>query len=134
MGVHYFLEINLDCIMDRIFITNLTIETIIGIYEWERNTRQRIVLDLEMSADIAAAARSENIESTLNYKTLSESLVDFIENSEFQLIETMAERVCEIIQRDFGVRWVKLTLHKPDALPGNTDVGVIIERGEPYHA
>ncbi|MFK7855830.1 MAG: dihydroneopterin aldolase [Granulosicoccus sp.] len=115
--------------MDRIFITDLTVETIIGIYDWERKTRQRVVLDLEMSADIAEAAQSENIESTLNYKTLSESLVDFIEKSEFQLIETMAERVCEIIRQDFGVQWVKLTLHKPDALPGGTDVGVMIERG-----
>ena len=115
--------------MDRIFITGLTIETIIGIYDWERVTRQRVVLDLEMSADIAAAAKVEDVESTLNYKTLSDTLVKFIENSEFQLIETMAESICQIVTQDFGVSWVKLTLHKPDALDGDTDVGVIIERG-----
>lgn len=115
--------------MDRIFIKNLTVETIIGIYDWERTNRQRVILDLEMSADIAEAALTENIDSTLNYKTLSETLTKFIENSEFQLIETMAEQVTGIIQQDFGVQWVKLTLHKPDALPANTDVGVIIERG-----
>lgn len=116
--------------MDRIFIKDLSVETIIGIYDWERTTRQRVILDLEMSADIAKAALAEDVGSTLNYKTLSETLTNFIENSEFQLIETMAERVTDIIRHDFGVRWVKLTLHKPDALPGNTDVGVIIERGE----
>jgi dihydroneopterin aldolase len=115
--------------MDRIFITGLSIQTIIGIYDWERTTRQRVVLDLEMSADIAAAARVEDVGSTLNYKTLSDTLVNYIENSEFQLIETMATKICEIVRQDFGVAWVKLTLHKPDALDGDTDVGVIIERG-----
>lgn len=120
--------------MDRIFITGLTIQTIIGIYDFERITRQRVVLDLEMSADIAAAAKVEDVDGTLNYKTLSDTLVKFIENSEFQLIETMAERICEIIRQDFGVAWVKLTLHKPDALDGDTDVGVIIERGSQPNA
>ncbi len=115
--------------MDRIFISNLTVETIIGIYDVERVTPQRVVLDLEMSADIAHAASTEDIESTLNYKTLSETLTQFLQESQFQLIETMAERVTEIIRQDFGVKWVKLTLHKPDALPGDINVGVIIERG-----
>lgn len=115
--------------MDRIFINNLTVETIIGIYDFERITPQRVVLDLEMSADIARAAATEDIESTLNYKTLSETLTQYLQASQFQLIETMAERVTEIILNDFGVKWVKLTLHKPDALPDDIDVGVIIERG-----
>lgn len=115
--------------MDRIFINNLSVETIIGIYDFERITPQRVVLHLEMSADIAGAAASEDIESTLNYKTLSEALTQYLTESRFQLIETMAEKVTEIVRNDFGVQWVKLTLHKPDALPGDTDVGVIIERG-----
>lgn len=116
--------------MDRIFITGLTVETIIGIFEWERENQQRVILDLELSADVARAAKAEDIESALNYKTLSDTLINFIQDSEFQLIETLAEAVCEIVLRDFAVPWVKLTLHKPDALSGNTDVGVIIERGE----
>lgn len=115
--------------MDRIFINNLTVETIIGIYDHERVTPQRVTLHLEMSADISRAANSENIESTLCYKTVSETLTTFLQQSRFQLVETMAERVTEIVRKDFGVSWVKLTLHKPDALPGETDVGVIIERG-----
>lgn len=117
--------------MDRIFINNLSVETIIGIYDFERVKPQRVIVHLEMSADIAQAALTEDIESTLNYKTLSETLTKFLEQSRFQLIETMAERVTELVRDDFGVRWVKLTLHKPDALPGDTDVGVIIERGAP---
>lgn len=117
--------------MDRIFISNLSVDTIIGIYDVERVTPQRVILHLEMSVDIAKAAATEDIETTLNYKTLSETLSEFLRQSRFQLIETMAERVCEIVRQDFGVQWVKLTLHKPDALPGTTDVGVIIERGTP---
>ena len=116
--------------MDRIFIRNLTVTTIIGIYDEERITPQRVILDLEMSADVAHAASTEDIESTLNYKTLSDALTDFLQGSSFQLIETMAERVADIVRNDFGVDWVKLTLHKPDALPGDIDVGVIIERGK----
>ena len=116
--------------MDRIFIKNLTVETIIGIYDFERVTPQRVTLDLEMSANVAQAASTEDINSTLNYKTLSETLTQFLQDSSFQLIETMAERVTEIVRHDFGVQWVKLTLHKPDALPGDIDVGVIIERGQ----
>jgi len=115
--------------MDRIFIKGLTIQTIIGIYDWERTTKQRVVLDLEMSADIAKAAETEDINSTLNYKSLSDELKNSIENSSFKLIETMAEHICAFIIEEFQVHWVRLTLHKPDALDGDTDVGVVIERG-----
>ena len=115
--------------MDRIFIQNLTVNAIIGIYDAERVTPQTVVLHLEMSADIAAAAATEAIESTLDYEVLSKRVSEFIQESQFQLIETMAEKVCELIRHEFDVQWVKLTLHKPDALPGTIDVGVIIERG-----
>ncbi|MFK7891622.1 MAG: dihydroneopterin aldolase [Granulosicoccus sp.] len=115
--------------MDLIFINNLTVETIIGIYDFERTNRQKIVIDLELSADIAKAAATEDINSALNYKILADTLTDYIADSQFQLIETLAERVTEIVLRDFSVDWVRLTLHKPDALSGETNVGVIIERG-----
>jgi len=120
-----------EALLDKIFITDLRVDTIIGIYDWERTTRQTVSLDIEMSADIAKAAATEDIQDTLNYKTLSKTIENFIDASEFMLIETMAERISEIILRDFGVKWVKLTLHKPGALSNSTDVGVIIERGEP---
>ncbi|NND89776.1 MAG: dihydroneopterin aldolase [Granulosicoccus sp.] len=116
--------------MDRIFVTNLQVDTIIGIYERERMERQCVVLDLEMSADVARAATTDNVENTLNYKILTDHLIDYVGKSEFRLIETLAERITEIIRQDFAVQWVKLTLHKPDALSGSTNVGVIIERGE----
>ncbi|MBN3563751.1 dihydroneopterin aldolase [Aliamphritea spongicola] len=118
--------------MDIVYIKGLEIETIIGIYDWEREIRQRVVLDIEMGTDILSAASSEDVDNTLNYKTISERLIDFIANSEFQLIETMAEEVTKILANEFGVRWVRLQLGKPGAVPAAQDVGIIIERGERF--
>lgn len=120
--------------MDRIFIRDLRIETIIGIYDHERETPQTVVLDLDMAADIAKAAASENIEDALNYHTLSLRLAEFLGSSRFLLIETMAEEVAALIQREFGVSWLRLRLHKPGALPGSTNVGLVIERGQHQRA
>lgn len=114
--------------MDTVFVRDLSIDTIIGIYDHERTQKQTIVLDFDMSFDIARAALSEDIEDALNYKTLTDTIRAFVEGSEFLLIETLAERITSMIIDDFGVANVKLTLHKPNALSGTTDVGVIIER------
>lgn len=118
--------------MDIVFLRDLRIDTVIGIYGWERRTRQTLIFDLEMSADIAPAAASDRIEDTLNYKAVAKRLISFVGNSEFQLVETLAERCAQIIREEFGVRWVRLTLNKKGAVRGASDVGVIIERGERY--
>ena len=115
--------------MDRIFLDELKIETIIGIWEWERKIRQTIIIDLEMSADIARAAASDDVADTLNYKLVAKRLQEFVGESSFQLVETLAERIAGIIRDEFGVAWVKVTVHKPGAIRGSKDVGVIIERG-----
>lgn len=114
--------------MDKVFIKNLEIDAIIGIYDFERTTRQKVVFDIEMWWDVAKAAKSENIDDALNYKTLSDQLKDYVGQSQFQLIETLAEAVAAIIIDQYAVESVKLTLHKPDALDGATDVGVEILR------
>jgi dihydroneopterin aldolase len=118
--------------MDIVYLRDLRIDTVIGIYGWERRTRQTIILDLEMSADIARAAATDHIEDTLNYKAVAKRLIDFVGHSEFQLVETLAERCAQIIREEFGVQWVRLTLNKKGAVRGATDVGVIIERGEKF--
>jgi len=115
--------------MDIIFISELKVETIIGIYDWERRVKQTVSIDLEMATDIHKAAQSDAIDDTLNYKAVAKRLISFIEQSEFYLVETMAERITEIIRDEFGVSWVKLQLNKPGALRGATNVGIIIERG-----
>ena len=114
---------------DIIFISDLRIETIIGIYDWERKVKQIISLDLEMATDISKAAASDSIDDTLNYKAVAKRLIAFVGESEFQLVETLAERIAGIVTEEFGVSWLRLKLHKPGALRGSRDVGVMIERG-----
>ncbi len=116
--------------MDIIYLKDLRIDTIIGIYDWERRTRQTIILDLEMGTDIAKAAKTDNIEDTLNYKAVAKRIISFVENSEYQLVETLAERIAEILLEEFNVPWLRLTLNKQGAVRGVRDVGVIIERGK----
>ena len=116
--------------MDKIFLDELKIDTIIGIWEWERKIRQTVIIDVEMSADIAKAAASDSVEDTLNYKSVAKRLQQFVGDSSFQLVETLAERIAGIIREEFDVAWVKVRVHKPGAIRGSKDVGVEIERGE----
>ncbi len=115
--------------MDIVYIRELQVETVIGIYDWEREVRQTVSLDLEMGTDIRAAAATEDIDNTLNYKTVAKRLITFIGESEFLLVETMAEEIAQIVQNEFNVPWLRLRLSKPGAVRGARDVGVIIERG-----
>ena len=117
--------------MDIIYISDLRIETVIGIYDWERKIKQTVVLDIEMAGDCRRAALSDDVADTLNYKSVAKRLIDFVGTSEYQLVETLAERCAEIIMEEFQVPWVKLRVNKRGALRGARDVGVIIERGQP---
>jgi dihydroneopterin aldolase len=114
--------------MDRVFIENLNIETIIGIFDWEREIRQTVSIDLEMEFDIRKAAETDAIEDTLDYKSVSKRLIHFVEDSEFQLVEALAESCAAIILEEFPVNWLRLKLGKPGAVRGSSAVGVIIER------
>lgn len=116
--------------MDIIFLSGLEIEAIIGIYEWEREVKQTIILDIEMATDIRKAAETDSIEDTLDYKAVSKRLISFVEESEFMLVETLSEKIAAIIVNEFGVPWVRLKLNKKGAIRGASDVGIIIERGE----
>ncbi len=115
--------------MDIIYLNELKIDTVIGIYSWERQARQTVVFDLQMAADIRKAAATDSIEDTLNYKAVAKRLIDFVGNSEFQLVETLAERAAEVVLNEFPVPWLRLQLNKRGAVRGARDVGVIIERG-----
>ena len=115
--------------MDIVYIRDLKIDTVIGIYDWEREIKQTVSLDLEMAHDIRRAAETDNIEYTLNYKAVAKRLIAFVSESEFLLVETMAERCADIVRSEFSVPWLRLRLSKPGAVRGAKDVGVIIERG-----
>tara|TARA_B100000029_G_scaffold489046_1_gene546384 strand:- start:1238 stop:1591 length:354 start_codon:yes stop_codon:yes gene_type:complete len=114
--------------LDIVYVRDLRIETIIGIYDWEREIKQTVVLDLDMASDVAAAAVTDDIEDALNYKSIAKRLMDYVGNSEFQLVETLAERTAQLIIQEFGVSWLRLQVNKQGALRGARDVGVIIER------
>jgi len=114
--------------MDIIFLQALEVETVIGIYDWERKIKQKVVLDLEMATDISKAAASDHIDDTLNYKAVAKRIIQFVEDSEFQLVETLTERVAGIILQEFQVPWVKVTLNKLGAIRGARGVGIVIER------
>ena len=114
--------------MDIVYIRDLRIETVIGIYDWERKIRQTVSLDLEMGTDIRKAAASDHIDDTLDYKSVAKRLIQYVGESEFQLVETLAERIAEIVLNEFHVPWMRLRLSKPGAVTGSQDVGVIIER------
>ncbi|MBT8442450.1 MAG: dihydroneopterin aldolase [Gammaproteobacteria bacterium] len=115
---------------DTIFVTDLRIEAVVGIWDWERALPQTISIDLEMAADIRAAAEADVIEATLDYRAVSKRVTAFVQESKFQLIETLVERVAGLIQQEFGVAWVRVSVHKPWAVRGSRDVGITIERGE----
>lgn len=117
--------------MDIVFLRGLRIETVIGIYDWEKEIKQPVILDLEMSADVAKAAAGDRIEDTLDYKAVSQRLKQFVGASRSELVETLAERCAEVVRNEFGVRWVRLRLDKIGAISGAEGVGVVIERGEP---
>lgn len=114
--------------MDIVYLRDLKIECIVGIYEWERRVKQTISLDLDMAADVRRAAATDCIDDTLDYKAVSKYLIDFVGTSQFQLVETLAERVAEIILNKFNVSWVRVRVNKSGALRHATDVGVVIER------
>jgi len=99
------------------------------VFDWERRVRQTVILDLEMGADIRRAAASDDLADTLNYKAVAKRVIEFVGRSEFQLVETLAERVAELILKEFAVPWLRLRVNKQGAVRGARDVGVIIERG-----
>ena len=116
--------------MDTIFLRDLEINATIGIFEWEKRIKQKVRIDLEMATDIAKAATSDAIEDTLDYKAISKRIIQFVEDSRYELIETLIEKVSEILLKEFNVPWARVTISKPGAVRGSRDVGITIERGE----
>jgi len=114
--------------MDKIFLSSLSIECVVGIWEWESRVKQTVIIDLEMAADIRKAASTDRIEDTIDYKKVSKRLLAFVGDSQFHLVETLTERIAELIVTEFGVTWVKVRLNKRGAIRGARDVGIEIER------
>lgn len=114
--------------MDIVYIRDLRLDACIGIYDWERKIRQQIKLDIEMGWDNRLAAKTDDIQFTLNYKESAELVAEFVSDSQFELVETLAERIAELLLDKMKLPWVKVSLGKPVAVNGASEVGVIIER------
>ncbi|MEP6886353.1 MAG: dihydroneopterin aldolase [Gammaproteobacteria bacterium] len=120
--------------MDTIFIHALKTEAIIGIFDWERQVKQTVIVDIEISAEITKAALSDSIDDTLNYKRIAKRVLAFVEESKFHLVETLAEHIAMLLLEEFGVAWVSLSLSKPGAVRSSRDVGVKLERDRDHLA
>ena len=115
--------------MDIVYIEGLKTDAVIGVYDWERSIRQTLVLDLELASDNRAAAATDGIADAVDYDAISKRILAYVQASEFELIETLAERVADIVLNEFHIPWLRLKLSKPGAVAEANDVGVIIERG-----
>jgi 7,8-dihydroneopterin aldolase/epimerase/oxygenase len=115
--------------MDIVYVRGLEIKTVIGVYDWERKIRQPLLIDLDMAHDNSKAAALDDITYALDYKLVCDRVTAFVETSELQLIETVAEQIAEIVRTEFGVPWVRVRVGKPDAISNARDVGVVLERG-----
>jgi len=114
--------------MDKIILTNLKIDAVIGIWDWEKRNPQTISIDLEMQTNTKKAAQSDAIEDALDYKAVSKRVKQFAQASQFNLIETLAEKIANIILEEFDVKWLKLRISKPFAIRDSKNIGICIER------
>ena len=118
-----------EALVDIVYLHDLRIPTVIGVFEWERRVRQTVSIDLDMAADITRGAQSDALDDALDYKAVAKRLINVVEDSRFQLVETLAERVAHLVLEEFGVQWIRVRINKTGAVRGARDVGVIIERG-----
>lgn len=120
--------------MDTIFLRGLEVDAVIGIWDWERQITQKVRLDLEIATDVRRAAAADSIEAATDYKAIAKRLIAFVEESRYQLVETLAESLAEIVVKEFSISWVRLSVAKPGAIEGSKEVGVTIERGSEDYA
>ena len=114
--------------MDSIFLELVKLKVKLGVPAWERVLPQTILLDISMDYDLAAAGKSDAIADTIDYGAVIARLNDSLQASQFQLVEALAEHVCQIILKEFGAKLVKVKVAKPGILPGVKALGVVIER------
>lgn len=115
---------------DIVFIKDLTVFADIGVYDWEKTIKQRLVFNIEMAWDFSKAAETDSVEHCLNYAEVSQTVIDFVESQHFDLVEALAHRLADLLLEKFKMPWLKIELHKPKAVAEASSVGVIVERGK----
>lgn len=116
--------------MDIVFLEGLEIETVIGAYDWERNLRQRLVIDLDLEFNCRTAGGTDLLTDALDYASVAAAVTQFVESSRFELLEALAEHTAALLMKDFRVTWLRLRIGKPGAVKNAKTVGVSIERGK----
>ena len=115
--------------MDIVFLHDLEVECVIGVWEWERRINQKVIIDLDMGWDIGPAAASDALKDTLSYKDVAKRVTAFVQDARANLVESLAQGIAEILLGEFGAQWCRVRVNKRGAVTGARDVGVIIERG-----
>jgi dihydroneopterin aldolase len=115
--------------VDIVYIKGLRAQAVIGVYEWERDIRQTLVIDLELASDAARAAATDAIADALDYAAISQRVLALVEGSQYQLIESLAEEIARVVLAESDVPWLRVRVGKPGAVAEADDVGVVIERG-----
>lgn len=124
-----------DLPMDTIFIQGLKTQAIIGIYDWEREQRQPLIFDIDMDLPISQAALSDNINDTVDYKQVSDEVIELVENSRYELLETLCEDICQhILNHHSAVQLIRLKVSKPQAVAETETVGLKITRARKAQA
>ncbi len=114
--------------MDKVIVKQLELQTIIGLFPWEREVRQRVLVDLEMAVDVAKASETDDLEFVVNYAEVCECVAALADEGKFKLLETFVERIAAMVLRDFDVSWIRVAVSKTDVMPQVSSVGVQIER------
>ena len=115
--------------MDIIYLRDLRVDAKIGVWEWERLVLQTLVIDLDFALDIGVASSTDDLKDTVDYKAISDRIMEFVSGSEFNLLEALGENLCQILMEEFELPWLWLKINKLGVLSGVKDVGIIIERG-----
>jgi dihydroneopterin aldolase len=114
--------------MDKVYINGLQLYTLIGVYDFERHAKQRVIVDIELQINLQPAGRSDNVADTLDYGKIADRLADIADNASYQLLEALGEHMAKSILDEFPTDAVSLTINKPDILDNVTAVGIKIMR------
>ena len=116
--------------MDIIFLRELKVDTLIGVYDWERLVPQTIQIDLDIGLPNSLASHSDDIADALDYSDIVRHLKEVLASRHFNLLEALAEHIAQILLKDFNAPWVKVSVAKLQAIRGSRMVGISIERGQ----
>tara|TARA_B100000242_G_scaffold121122_1_gene84979 strand:- start:153 stop:551 length:399 start_codon:yes stop_codon:yes gene_type:complete len=121
----HFRSVEMDDVM---YIKDLRVQTIIGLYDWERKVRQEVSIDIDIFFDNKAASAKDSVNDTIDYKKITKAVISHVEKSSYKLQESLAESIAVLIKRDHPNNLIRIRVSKPGALRNAKDVGIIIER------